>query len=158
MIDRETAAWRGERFYQEPRGCHAGHTPAIRYVSTGNCVACMKQRYNKSPRMKPRSFIIPAEMHAAVTATMFALGCVEVRKGPRGGELAYIPTLTPAEQAAADTAAAEHNKQLTQDTIDRMEREQTAPLKNHSGPALPVPPEFEGMTTAEQAAYFLSKP
>lgn len=58
-MKRQDAFNAGLRTYSEDRGCINGHKPAVRYTSTGGCIACLK-RFRMIPTQ--RVIVPPNEM------------------------------------------------------------------------------------------------
>lgn len=75
-ISRQDAARLGRKTYRTGKPCKNGHD-SFRYVSTGQCVACMSDRYAEAVRQadKPRSvtYRLRASDVAEVNALVLAL-------------------------------------------------------------------------------------
>lgn len=90
----------GERTYIEERGCIHGHKPAVRYTSTGGCIACLK-RFRQIPAQR---VIVPpneVELFKTIMAQFNwhvsdgdAQRIPSVRNDPRPPEVVPLPPAT----------------------------------------------------------------
>lgn len=71
-IDRQDAARLGRKTYRTGKPCRNGHD-SFRYVSTGQCVACMADRYAQAVRLADKPQNVTYRLRASDVAEVNAL-------------------------------------------------------------------------------------
>lgn len=91
-MNRDEARNNHRKFFDDLRGCRAGHVPAQRYVSTGNCRQCHSERYalHKSEAYSNVMHVnVPPHMREVFTTMVQSLGLRFVQKNGRNSDTLY---------------------------------------------------------------------